>query len=100
MPTIGKSTARLRVHRCLSKASSKDADRNKAGEVWAIALSRDGQYLASTSFDGRVNVWDDLANGAKLREFETKGSFGMCIALVGRYVRIKTNLTASLPMLD
>ncbi|KAI9717471.1 MAG: superkiller [Chrysothrix sp. TS-e1954] len=30
----------------------------KAGDVWAIALSSDGQYLASTSMDGRVNVWD------------------------------------------
>ncbi|KAL8831959.1 MAG: hypothetical protein Q9191_000558 [Dirinaria sp. TL-2023a] len=56
-------------------------DGNKAGEVWAIALSEDGQYLASTSFDGRVNVWDNVAGRAKIREFETKGSFGMAIDL-------------------
>ena len=67
-------------------------DGNKAGEIWAIALSEDGQYLAATSVDGRINVWDNLANGAKIREFETKGSFGMCIDLVCskstfRYVR-------------
>lgn len=56
-------------------------DGNEAGEVWSIALSEDGQYLAATSFDGRINVWDNLANGAKIREFETKGSFGMSIDL-------------------
>ncbi|KAL8930168.1 MAG: hypothetical protein Q9208_000785 [Pyrenodesmia sp. 3 TL-2023] len=56
-------------------------DGNKAGEVWAIALSADGQYLAATSVDGRVNVWDNLGGHAKIREFETKGSFGMAIDL-------------------
>ena len=50
-----------------------------------MALSEDGHYLAATSFDGRINVWDNLANGAKIREFETKGSFGMSIDLVCRY---------------
>lgn len=59
-------------------------DGNKVGEIWAIALSEDGQYLAATSFDGRINVWDNLANGAKIREFETKRSFGMSIDLVCR----------------
>ena len=57
-------------------------DRNKTGEVWAVALSEDGQYLAATSSDGRINVWDNLADGAKIREFETKGSFGMSIDMV------------------
>ena len=57
-------------------------DRNKTGEVWAVALSEDGQYLAATSSDGRINVWDNLADGAKIREFETKGSFGMTIDMV------------------
>ena len=52
--------------------------------MWSIALSKDGQYLAATSFDGRINVWDNLANGAKIREFETQGSFGMSIDLVCR----------------
>ena len=57
-------------------------DRNKTGEVWAVTLSEDGQYLAATSSDGRINVWDNLADGAKIREFETKGSFGMSIDMV------------------
>ncbi|KAF2233907.1 WD40 repeat-like protein [Viridothelium virens] len=62
-------------------------DGNKAGELWAIALSEDGQYLASTAYDGRINVWDLNAERTKIREFETKGSFGMCIdlSLDGRF---------------
>lgn len=58
------------------------SDHNKAGEVWAIALSENGQYLAGTSFDGCINVWDNVAGRVKIREFETKGSFGMAIDLV------------------
>lgn len=27
-------------------------------------------------------MWDNLADGAKIREFETKGSFGMSVDLV------------------
>jgi superkiller protein 8 len=56
-------------------------DGNKAGEIWAIALSEDGQYLASTTYDGRINVWDLHDGRKKIREFETKGSFGLCIDL-------------------
>ncbi|KAI1002746.1 hypothetical protein K3495_g5457 [Podosphaera aphanis] len=52
---------------------------NRAGEIWALAVSEDGQYLASTSYDGRINVWDLFAERKKIREFETKGSFGLCI---------------------
>jgi WD40 repeat protein len=54
-------------------------DGNKAGEIWAIALSEDGQFLASTTYDGRINVWDLTDGRKKIREYETKGSFGMCI---------------------
>jgi len=32
-------------------------DQNKPGEIWAIALSVDGQYLAGTSINGKINVW-------------------------------------------
>ncbi len=62
--------------------SESSADCNTAGEIWAIALSADGQYLASTAIDGRINVWDNLADRAKIREFQTKKSFGMSIDLV------------------
>ncbi|KAH0543627.1 hypothetical protein FGG08_002065 [Glutinoglossum americanum] len=56
-------------------------DGSGTGELWAIALSEDGQYLASTTYDGRINVWDTAAERTKIREYETKGSFGMCIDL-------------------
>lgn len=62
---------------------------NKAGEVWAIALDAEGGFLASTTVDGRVNVWDIRKLGVKgeegvgkekkFREYETKGSFGLCV---------------------
>ncbi|KAK5016621.1 Ski complex subunit Rec14, partial [Cryomyces antarcticus] len=56
----------------------------KAGELWAIALSENGQFLAATAYDGRINIWDTVPEGRpKIREYETKRSFGMCIDLVG-----------------
>ena len=68
--------------RTRDRSTERILDANKPGEVWAIALSEDGQYLASTSFNGQINVWDLLADKKKIREFETKGSFGMAIDLV------------------
>jgi superkiller protein 8 len=59
-------------------------DQNKPGEIWAIAISADGQYLAGSSINGKVNVWS-LNKGEgmpKIREYETKGSFGLCVDLV------------------
>ena len=53
----------------------------KAGEIWAIALNEDGQFLASTTYDGRINVWDLLHEKRLIREYETKGSYGLCIDL-------------------
>jgi superkiller protein 8 len=51
--------------------------------VWAIALSADGKYLASSSINGKINVWSlDEEGKPKIRDYETKGSFGMCIDLV------------------
>lgn len=57
----------------------------KTGEVWAISLGGDGRYLATISYDGRICVWDLAAgpgNWVKAREYETKGSFGCCVAMV------------------
>ncbi|KAL9613970.1 MAG: hypothetical protein Q9167_001519 [Letrouitia subvulpina] len=71
----------------------KILDGNKAGEIWAIALSSDGHYLAATSLDGRINVWDNLGDQTKIREYETKGSFGMSIDLVSPVI---SNLVAQL----
>lgn len=58
---------------------SSIVDGNKAGEIWALALSADGQFLAGTTIDGRINVWDLSKGRTKIREYETKGSFGMCV---------------------
>ena len=59
-------------------AGKKDSDRQ-----WAPALNENGQFLACTTFDGRVNVFDlsTLADGKaeKITEFQTKGSFGMSV---------------------
>ena len=58
------------------------AEAPKAGEVWAVTLSAEGRYLAGTTYNGRINVWDLEHGRQKFREYETKGSFGMCIDLV------------------
>jgi WD40 repeat protein len=71
------------------QVSDVDADQNKPGEIWAIAISADGQYLAGSSINGRVNVWS-LNKGEdmpKIREYETKGSFGLCVDLVSSLPR-------------
>lgn len=58
----------------------------KPGETWALALSEDGSYLATTTNDGRINVWD-ISNEKlpKIQEYETgspgSGSFGLCVDL-------------------
>jgi superkiller protein 8 len=56
----------------------------KAGEAWAVSLDAEGRYLATSSYDGRIGVWD-LSLGpdgwAKVREYETKGSFGLCVTM-------------------
>lgn len=58
------------------------ADLGKSGEVWAIALSENGQYLAGVSQNGHIKVWDLSANGEQIRDYETKGSFGTCLDMV------------------
>ncbi|KAF2424872.1 WD40 repeat protein [Tothia fuscella] len=54
-------------------------------EVWGLALDGVGRYLSGSSFDGRVRVWDlNLGPegwGTPVREYETKGSFGLCVAM-------------------
>ena len=61
-------------------------DSKKAGEHWAIALSENGRYLAATTHDGRINVYDTSTiassmEAKKITQYETKGSFGMSIDL-------------------
>jgi superkiller protein 8 len=63
--------------------NEKTRKKSKVGETWAVAISDDGKFLAGTSYDGRIGVWDLLIEPRrKIREYETKGSFGLCVALV------------------
>ena len=65
------------------KTNKKQRGRPQVGEMWAVALSQEGRYLAATSYDGRVGIWDLLTEERKkIREYETKGSFGMCVDMV------------------
>ncbi|GAT29149.1 WD domain protein [Aspergillus luchuensis] len=56
-------------------AKDEGASVNKAtpADVWAIALSEDGQYLAGVTQDGHIKVWDLDTNGEEIRDYETKG---------------------------
>ena len=61
----------------------------KVGEIWAVALSEEGRYVAATSYDGRIGVWDLLTEERrKIRQYETKGSFGLCVDMVRSYLHI------------
>jgi WD40 repeat protein len=51
------------------------------GEAWALAYAPDGKILYSTTYDGRVVLWDS-SSLKKIGEMETKGSFGTSIACV------------------
>lgn len=77
-----------------SSSGAAGRKKNAAGEVWAVALSEDGRFLAATTYDGRINVWDVSAGGpgTKIQEYETAGasaagSFGLCVdlSLDGKY---------------
>lgn len=61
----------------------------KAGELWVVCLSAEGRYLAGTTYDGRINVWDLDEGRVKFREYETKGSFGMSIDLVSTVLSLQ-----------
>lgn len=64
------------------KPDGEISDQLKPGDAWAIALSADGKYLAASSLNGKIHVWSlEEENKPKIREYETKGSFGMCIDL-------------------
>ncbi|KAM7201187.1 WD40-repeat-containing domain protein [Naviculisporaceae sp. PSN 640] len=45
------------------------------GDVWAVALSEGENYLAATTSDGRIHVWD-LAAKEKIQSYETGASSG------------------------
>ena len=68
-------------------------EKKSAGEHWALALSSNGQHLAATTHDGRINVYDTTdnpGNPSKITSYQTKGSFGLALDLSS-----DGNLTAS-----
>jgi superkiller protein 8 len=83
------------------KEAGKVADGDKAGEMWALAITQDGKYLAASAYDGRVCVWDLQGgsgdNWTRIREYETKGSFGMCVAVVRSTTWRNVQLFGSIP---
>ena len=59
--------------------------KTSGGDVWAIGLSADESYLACTTSDGRIHVWD-LAGRERIQTYETGsstggGSFAMAVDL-------------------
>lgn len=65
------------------------------GESWALALSENGQYLAASTHDGRVNVYDTTTFSTsttpeRITQYETKGSFALSVDL-----SLDGNMTAS-----
>jgi len=67
------------------EAGSVTVEKQRAGEFWAPALSETGQYLACTTCDGRINVYDThnltTSPTVALAQYETQGSFGLSISL-------------------
>lgn len=63
----------------ISPAESK---KKGGGDVWAIALDSQEKYLACTTHDGRIIVWDLESKGI-VQTYETggagAGSFGLCV---------------------
>ncbi|KAK3392302.1 WD40-repeat-containing domain protein [Sordaria brevicollis] len=49
--------------------------KTEKGDVWAVSLSQDEGYLACTTSDGRIHVWD-LEGRAKVQTYETGASAG------------------------
>lgn len=86
--------------------------KKNAGECWAVSLNEDGRWLAGTSYDGKVRIWDlegrvsadddvnMLSDGEEdggpeggikvdgngeptlMHEVETRGGFGMAVDIV------------------
>ncbi|KAK0634560.1 WD40-repeat-containing domain protein [Bombardia bombarda] len=46
--------------------------KSNGGDVWAVALSADEAYLACTTSDGRIHVWD-LVGRERIQTYETGG---------------------------
>lgn len=79
-----KETGDWEEHRAITPGQDT-GDGGKAGDAWAVALSADEQYLAYTTHDGKIHVWDLVAN-KRIQTYETGsgqsgGSFGLTVDL-------------------
>lgn len=61
-----------------------EAKTKGVGDSWAVALSSDENFLACTTHDGKIHVWDLRSKGV-VQTYETggsgNGSFGLSVAL-------------------
>ncbi|KAL1876988.1 Ski complex subunit Rec14 [Diaporthe australafricana] len=61
-----------------------EAKTKGVGDAWAVALSCDENYMACTTQDGKVHVWD-LQSRSVVQTYETggsgNGSFGLSVGL-------------------
>lgn len=61
-----------------------EAKTKGVGDSWAVALSSDENYMACTTHDGKIHVWD-LRSKSVVQTYETggsgNGSFGLSVAL-------------------
>ncbi|KAK5163737.1 Ski complex subunit Rec14 [Saxophila tyrrhenica] len=71
----------------LPPKTKKERDASDSGESWALALSENGQYLAASTHDGRLNVYDTTTfspsntTPERITQYETKGSFALSVDL-------------------
>ena len=50
-------------------------------ETWAVAISGDGQQVASSAKSGNINLWS-IETGEKVQVLEPGGKFTMSVAFV------------------
>lgn len=50
-------------------------------DVWTIAYTPDGRYLATGSHGGKINLYN-LESGTKSNSFDTRGKFTLSVTCV------------------
>lgn len=76
-PIHPASTPRLTINNVLTD------EKTSKTEHWALALSENGQYLAASTHDGKIDIYDTTTVAQtptpKLTTYETKGSFALAV---------------------
>jgi len=85
----------VKIWRCANNTSNSNTEwalwwaipptKAGSGEPWAVALSADENYLACTTHDGCIHVWD-ISSRERIQTYETgsntgDGSFAMAVDL-------------------